>query len=121
MFKDALGEFGNRAAFCLLYVNQQVWDDIEMKQKEMTFEIPTNFEQNPDHYNSIVPQYLSEEVLKQNSKLLLEIESEQATKTANKIKEMYIRRYRYLEEMKQQKDLEHPLINFVFFLGSLKD
>ena len=64
MFKDALGEFGNRAAFCLLYVNQEVWDDIEMKQKEMKFEIPTNIEENPDHYNRIVPTLLSEEVLK---------------------------------------------------------
>lgn len=29
MFKDALGEFGNRAAFCLLYVNEEVREEIK--------------------------------------------------------------------------------------------
>lgn len=34
---------------------------------------------------------------------------------------MYIRRFRYLSEVKAQKDLEHSLFNFVLFSGREKD
>jgi hypothetical protein len=50
-----------------------------------------------------------------------QIEAEQATKTANKIKELYIKRFRYISEIKAYKDLEHSLVNFILFIGREKD
>ena len=117
MFKDALGEFGNRAAFCLFYVSEKEWKHMNQIENMIEYWIPGGVEDNNDYYSKLVPKDLSVEVLKSNEVLLLEIEEQESVKKANKIKEMYIKRFKYIDEIKALKDFEKPLFNYVLFLN----
>ena len=62
VWKDSLGELKTRAAYCLYYVNDDIWQRMQ-NDTPMTHYIPKTIEDNKDSYNKLVPAPLAQEVL----------------------------------------------------------